>query len=432
MKESELRQGLKRLYPDITPAAHNSLMQAVPGKEQTVMKRKLGLTTVLALLILLALATVAYAAVSFSVRDMGWQGGEDFEEHIVEINRRYENDYMAVTVNDAGFDGQSFAMALSLENKREGEHVFIRPRLSAECGGVTYDCDVESMRNLDFMSGFVYPDVHHPEYNDGLTGFDGSLLTGDGQTLPSGEITWTLTMKVYHLLYDVEKDDTVFMGGEGELERYAADCREAYRNRRILVQEDGNLATYLAMIQPVTGIDEETYWSFRDGEEIAATGVGELVDTIVCRYTTKFGDEASLTGLMGSSVALDGYSVVLDRVDLSFRTLNVSLHYDLGQPLSREELSERMAGLPVRWNVSTDGGATLLPVSVAGDASVQAEDGSWRYEWYGSYAIPEGQVDAITFIPAYQWNEAEQSAPAQGVFIINVHGQTVSLLPQNE
>ena len=31
MKESELRKGLKRLYPDITPAAHGSLMQAVPG-----------------------------------------------------------------------------------------------------------------------------------------------------------------------------------------------------------------------------------------------------------------------------------------------------------------------------------------------------------------------------------------------------------------
>ena len=186
------------------------------------------------------------------------------------------------------------------------------------------------------------------------------------------------------------------------------------------------------MIQPVTDIDEETYWSFRDGEELAATGVGELVDTIVCRYTTKFGDEASLTGLMGSSVTLDGYSVVLDRVDLSFRTMNVRMHYDLGQPVNREELDERMAGLPVWWNASTDGGATLLPVSVAGDASVQAEDGSWRYEWYGSYAIPEGQVSAVTFIPANQWNEAEQAAPAQGAFVINVQEQTVSLLPQDE
>lgn len=432
MKENELRRGLKRLYPDITPAAHSVLMRAVSGKEQTVMKRKLRLTPVLAVLMLLALATVAYAAVTYSVRDLGWQGREDYEEHIVEINQRYENDYMAVTVNDAGFDGQSFVMALSLENKQEGEYVFIRPRLNAECNGVTYDCGVESIYNLDFMSGFVYPDVHHPEYNDGLTGFDGSLLTEDGQALPSGKITWTLTMKVYHLLYDVEKDDTVFTGGENELERYADACQKAYGNRRILVQEDGNLATYLAMIQPVTGIDVETYWSFRDGEEIAATGVGELVDTIVCRYTTEFGDEASLTGLTGSSVALDGYSVVLDRVDLSFRTMNVRMHYDFGQPVSREELNERMTGLPMCWNTSTDGGATLLPRSVAGDDFVQAEDGSWRYEWVGSYTMPEGQVNTLTFIPAEQGSGTEQAAPAQGAFVIHLQEQTVSPLPKGE
>ena len=108
MRESELRQGLKRLYPDITPAAHNSLMQAVPGKEQTVMKRKLGLTPVLALLILLCcgvdgglwwLAALMVLLAGMILAGMGVTG-----EYIARIYDETRNRPLYIVGETLGFD----------------------------------------------------------------------------------------------------------------------------------------------------------------------------------------------------------------------------------------------------------------------------------------------------------------------------------------
>ncbi len=65
MKEQEFRRHLQAHYGDVPPETHVAFMTAIaPGKEERVMKRKMMYTPVLAIVLVLLLATVAVAATS--------------------------------------------------------------------------------------------------------------------------------------------------------------------------------------------------------------------------------------------------------------------------------------------------------------------------------------------------------------------------------
>lgn len=410
MKESELRARLQAMYRDIPEDAHQALMQAPrSGEEKTVMKRKLSLTPALAILMVLLLASVAYAVATYSVREMSWANPNDpaYEDHIININQRYENDYMAVTVNDAGFDGQYFAVAMNLESKKEGEYIYVRPKLTAESEGVEYYCSPEGIYNLDFMTGFVYPDVHHPEYNDGRTGYEGSLLSMEDyeMAMPTGPVNWALTLKVYHILYDVVADDTEFTGAEDEAEAYRAKCEEAYRNHQVLVLDDGNLSGYEADIQGATGIPEEEYWdgSYDFPENLVKTGVMEQVDTIVCRFTTNFGDEASQKELIGQKIPLNDAELTIDALNLTFRSITYDFHITAGEGQSMEDLQALKERLNNHWEVRFNGESKGRLMS-SGLNIERPEDGGEPYiRLRGQYNIPDTMestgVRSVTFMP---------------------------------
>lgn len=418
MKESELRARLQAMYQDIPEDAHQALMQAPrSGEENTVMKRKLSLTPALAILMVLLLASVAYAVATFSVREMSWANPSDpaYEDHIININQQYENDYMAVTVNDAGFDGQSYAIAMNLESKKEGEYIYVRPRVTAESGGVEYYCDPEACTNLDFMTGFVYPDVHHPEYNDGRTGFEGCLMSMEDEeaVMPTGPVNWTLTLKVYHILYDVVADDMEFTGAEGEDEAYRVKCEDAYRNHQVLVMDGGNLVEYESYIQGLTGIPEEEYWSADFPDNLVSAGVMEQVDTIVCRFTTNFGDEATQQELIGQKIPLNGSELTIDTLNLTFRSVTYYIRITAGEGQSMEDLKALRERLNHRWEVRFNGESKGGLMS-SGIDIMEAEDGGKPYiRLAGQYTIPEtlegADVRSITFIPFEgSWNKVDK------------------------
>ena len=412
MKESELRARLQAMYQDIPEDAHQALMQAPrSGEEKPVMKRKLSLTPALAILMVLLLASVAYAVATYSVREMSWANPNDpaYEDHIININQRYENEYMAVTVNDAGFDGQSYAIAMNLESKKEGEYIYVRPRVTAESGGVEYYCDPEALINLDFMTGFVYPDVHHPEYNDGRTGFEGCLMSMEDEeaVMPTGPVNWTLTLKVYHILYDVVADDTIFTGEQGEDEAYRTKCEEAYRNHQVLVLDGGSLVEYDAYIQAATGIPEEEYWNADFPDNLVSAGVMEQVDTIVCRFTTSFGDEASKKELIGQKISLNDAELTIDALNLTFRSITYDFRITAGEGQSVEDLKALKERLDNHWEVQFNGESKGGLMS-AGSNFMEADDGGKPYiRLAGQYSIPESlegtAVRSVTFMP-YEGN----------------------------
>lgn len=353
MKESELRQRLRAMYgTEIPSAAHQAFLTAASAGKEKKMKKKLRFAPVLAILLLIALCSAAYALVSgYSVKDYeaGGNPTEEFLTHRIDIHERYENDVIALTVNDAVFDGARIALAMDIAHKNVP--IYIRPKLTAEADGVSYAVDVEGFRGGDFMTGFLYLNPFDAQTDEDGFGFDGVLWNEEDAPLPVGDVTWTLTIKLYRPLFEFAQDDTVFVGDENEWKEYAEKACAAYREKKLLVRADDNLAEYQSAIQPATGIDEETYWSLDFADALVEAGVMEKVDELVCRFTTGGKEDAHKESLTGRRFELNDVSVVIDSVNATFLNQEVVMHYDFGRKMTLDELNEIRETLPDSWNL---------------------------------------------------------------------------------
>lgn len=378
------------------------------------MKQKLRFSPVLAILILLMLTAVAYAVSTFSVRDLAeFRNREVLEDHIVDIGQRFENDYFAMSVNDTTFDGLSYAVALNMESKKAGEFIFVHPKMTAESGGIAYDADVEGYSKYNFMSGFLFPSPLTPTLISDHAAFDGTLIAMDEPyaRTPSGPVDWTLTMDVYRVVYKPVLKE-MFFTGETTLEEqrkteeeWRAMCQDAYKNGQIIFNTagDSELFEYTYYIQPVTGLSEEEYYSYATGDELAAAGALEKVDTIVCQWRTNFGDEPSVASVIGQAIPCNGYQVVLDQFNVTYRQLNCDMHYEFDTALSGDELKNRLESLPTDWDVRINGKANLSHVfslstglEYIGDNS----DGSPHnvFRAVGTWLLDE-EAETVSFIP---------------------------------
>lgn len=414
MKENELRQRLRAMYgAEVPPAAHQAFITAASaGKEKEKMKQKLRFAPVLAILLVLALCSVAYALVSgYSVKDYqaGGNPTEQFLEHMVDIHERYENDAIVMTVNDAVYDGARIALTMDIEHKNVP--VYIRPTFTAEADGVNYNLDIEGCREGDFMTGFLYPNPFDPQMGDNGFGLDGVLWNEDDAPLPTGDVTWTITVKLYRPLFEIVKDDTVFVGAENELEEYEEKARAAYCDKKLLVTDSDNLVEYQAAIQPVTGIDEEVYWNLDFADALVEAGVMEKMDEFVCRFTTSVGGNAHKQSLTDKRFEFDNVAMVIDSVYTTFMHQDITMHYDFGRAMTADELTQVKQQLPSRWNIYDQNGQQMQSDAFSSGIHWDYDEATDslinpRLRFAFSFTGEE-EPETMTFVGCY-WNEENQ------------------------
>ena len=111
MTERELQTALERLTPREPAQTHEDFLRAVWSAEGEVkrMKKQLRLVPILVAIIVLLLATTAWAMVNrSSVTDH--DKSERLASHVIAINQDYEDERIKLSFNDAVFDGQQLSL----------------------------------------------------------------------------------------------------------------------------------------------------------------------------------------------------------------------------------------------------------------------------------------------------------------------------------
>lgn len=398
MKENELRERLKALYPDIPAGTHAAFMQAAASERKSpVMKQKLRFSPVLVILMLLMLTAVAYAVSTYSVRDLDEfkKNPEQLKNHLLNISQRFENEYIAVSVNDTTFDGLSYAVALNLESKRPGEYVFVKPRLAAESGDEAFWAEVEGFAKYDFEKGFLFPDPREAGLESDAAAFNGTLMSRKEPVAlaPNGPVSWTLTLDVYRLdfepvLTSISTKST--LKPEEYTSRMRAMCQEAYRNGQFLVNTiDGacDLETYTLFMYPIPGrsLSAAKYYDMSMADKMAAAGAMEKVDTIECRWTTHFGTETRQQELIGQRLRYDiynGFDLVLDEFNLTYRQLNCEMHIEFDKPLSEDSVCQLSQWIPCDWAGRINGSPNAVQSASSRHWVEERDvDGSGETQW---------------------------------------------------
>ena len=418
MKEAELRKRLQGLYPREPEATHQAYLMALTSrKEQPVMKRKLALAPVLALLLILALAATALAVGYYSVTRYPRGDQQAFLNHVITLNEHYSNDLIDLSVNDFVFDGQTIDVALDITRKTDTGYYMDMKLTAVDDNGRAYMVDVEGMRGGDFLSGFYCPDL----WGDGTGwteadgyGFDGVIWDEEGNPPPDGSrLDWTMTFTVLRPLWPVEAMDEAVYTADGDSARQA--CMDAWRAHRILYTP--NLTEYSLAALEAMGLSDEEICSLRKVDALVRCGAFEQADVIVCTFSTRVEDDVQREDITGLRFPMEGFDLVIDRLDLSFQRLILEAHCDFGRDMTLEGLQqlEEQGRVPRAWFLGYNGGAANRPMGIS--AGQPGESGQALLRLTIS-DYPADAVCSITLVPAFSGEgEAPVPHPEQAVTI---------------
>ena len=410
MKEAELRKRLQSLYPQEPEATHQAYLMALTSrKERHVIKRKLALAPVLALLLILALAATAVAVNYYSVTRYPRGDQQEFLNHVITLNEQYSNDLIDLSVNDFVFDGQTIDVALDITRKTDTGYYMAMQLTAVDETGRAYMVDVEGMRGGDFLSGFYCPDL----WGDGTGwteadgyGFDGVVWDEEGNPPPDGSrLDWTMTFTVLRPLWPVEAMDEAACNADWDSARQA--CMDAWRTQKILYTP--NLLEYSLYALEAMGLSDDEACALSKADALVYCGAFEQADTIVCTFSTQVEDDVQREEITGRRFPMEGFDLVIDRLDLSFQRLMLEAHYDFGRKMTTEELEQ--ADVPRAWLVSYNGGEANQTMYAGSDFTMdeQGEIAAARLTLNISDYL-EGEVTCVTLTPADD-DEAKNIVP---------------------
>ncbi|MGN1019974.1 MAG: hypothetical protein ACI4O7_06345 [Aristaeellaceae bacterium] len=399
MKEAELRERLARLYPEEPEATHQAYLMALASrKERHVMKRKLALIPVLALLLLLALAATAVAVNYYSVTRYPRGDRQEFLNRVITLNEHYSNELLDLSVNDFVFDGQTIDVALDITRRTDTGFYLAMQLTAVDESGRSYMVDVEGTRGGDFLSGFYCPDPWAEDTGwteaDGY-GFDGVVWDEEGNPPPDGaRLDWTMTFTVLRPLWPVEALDEAACTADWDALRQA--CIDALQAHRILYTP--GLTEYAFCVPEALGLSDEEADALGKVDALVRCGAFGREDTIVCAFTTQAADGVQREEITGMRFPMEGFDLVIDRLDLSFQRLILEAHYDFGRAMTLEELEQ--ADVPRAWLIGYNGRAANLTTPWFANADVTADgQGEARLRLSVSDYLTEA-VQRITLTPA--------------------------------
>ncbi|NLV58900.1 MAG: DUF4179 domain-containing protein [Clostridiales bacterium] len=384
---------LKQAYSPVPPAFHEELMRAAQSvkEECTMMKR----TTVvlIAVFLLAVLCGTAFALFNYySVRqyETGGKPSAVFEEHIVELNQTYQNDYITLTLGDAVFDGSEVAMTMNLSSQESSKPVYLYPRLSAYCGERKLDIDVQGSRG-DFYSGFLFPNIADPDVLGGQYGFDAIIYEDVADT----DVRWVFTMKVLWPNWPLVNDTVILHGDDNDppFEVYMQTFRDAYDNRKILLTYGESVVEYASRLPIPEGMTPEEAAFVDLPESLVNSGAFTLVDTIECVFTTPL-PITHHSGLgKGITFPVPGGTIAFGGLDFSF--LSGRYQFEL---IARDEKALASFTGHEAYEMTLPNG-DVIPCSSRGVAMPGEHGGDSRALMFsGEFQMPEEVPDVLTFV----------------------------------
>lgn len=288
MKPNDVKRVIGKGLSDLkmTAGSRDAIIHRIKGGK--VMKKKVSVSLVFAILLICVSATALALSGYFGMQE--WFSRRtspvDLEDKVVPIGKTFDNEYVSVTVGDAYFDSERFALTLSIDSKDAKKPVYLYPKLRGYCGDRQLDIDVEGMR-ADFMSGFLYPNLVKGDVWEGKYGFEGCLYGDEAD----GDVRWEFTMQVLAPNWPLMAQPDPVQDTSTSIEVYLEPFRDAYNNRTILVDNEDSLFGFSNALPIPQGMTEEDWWRVPLGDQLLQSGAFSLVDTIECTYTTNLAED---------------------------------------------------------------------------------------------------------------------------------------------
>ena len=388
----EIRTALDRRLDNVTERSDSRerLLRRLAGEEK-VMKKKVSVAFVLVAAVLLIAAAALAIANYFSVGEYltNGQAGEELASHIVTLNQDYENDYIKLKVGDAVFDGQSMALAWSLESKQPDKPVYLYPSITAYCGD--RQLNVECMEDYavdDF--GYFFPSLVTPENDDPNQAATYTIYEDTADT----DVRWHFTMRVLVPNWPVVNCPVEMHGDADDLpvEDYGQLFHDAYANHIIMAEGGTSLAQYGNIICADNPAAQEGDY----GDILVAGGALTLADTIECDFTTVLPDVKDYTG---ASFELADYTAQVEKLRVSFMKVEYTIRQVFPEGASLAKFAEYIA-----YEVRDETGKPLFQGMTDrqedGNALVYSGECTVAYE---KDDTPIDHLTALTFVPM-RWN----------------------------
>ena len=308
----------------VSPGRQMEILRRAQEEEQPV-KRKISVSLALAVALLLLTMAAGVAATTYGVLDFNGtqKDNPEYTRHILQIDQSLTNDYFTMTINEAVFDSISLSMTMEIQPVPGAEPVYVRPRITAECGGETLVTDIESCTGGDFWSGFWLP--QDEEWgNDGHYGVDCAVITDDEEhttyDTQNEPVTWTVTFDVIKPEWPVETVDNQLYDdmdqSEEDFRAYEQAHKDAYENHIILLSVYGDLVGFDAGLPVPDGMTEEEWWDTPLDERLVRSGAFSRVDVLTASFTTD--GVSALTAELPLTVDLGEVEATLTELVASF------------------------------------------------------------------------------------------------------------------
>lgn len=159
MTEERLKDAFGRTPLSVQYRVKNALNGP---KEGTIMKKKISVALIAALVTVALLGGVAIAKTDWGVMEfLGWQSGDrtedtgsQFASKVQTVAQTYDGEAVKIDVTDAVYDsaGSVYALAWTLENKTPGTEYYVI------CDGITFDGEKSFARSMGKVSEFFLGD----------------------------------------------------------------------------------------------------------------------------------------------------------------------------------------------------------------------------------------------------------------------------------
>ena len=325
-RDNELRRAVDARLSglNVPPGRQMEILRRAQEEEQPV-KRKISASLVLACALLLLTMAAGVAASTYGVLDFNREQKDnpEYTRHILQIDQSFTDDYFTMTINEAVFDSISLSMTMEIQPAQSAQPVYVYPRITAECGGVQLETDIEGCTGGDFWSGFWVP--QNEEWaNGGYYGVDCAVITDDEDHVvydtQSEPVTWTVTFDVIKPEWPMQTAGEMLFDDEDHVYEdflaYEQQFADAYEDHVILLGAYGDIIEFDAGLPIPDGTTEEEWLFTPLSERLVQSGAFSRVDELTASFETD--GVAALTAELPLTVDLGEYEATLTELVASF------------------------------------------------------------------------------------------------------------------
>lgn len=360
---------LQQAFGQTPERVKRCIREALNGpKEEFVMKRKISIGLIAALIVLAIAGGVAMAA-HYGVLDFLSWTDEDGRQHVNEslqgavqqLGEIYDGEQMRMEVTDALYDkeGGVFTIAWTIANKAPQEQAYIL------CEGIRFDGETAFPRSYSYMSEFF---LREEPMEGGVTG----ELPENGGT--NVEMTFCVLQPQGEIVEVQMENDEPF-------DDYCKRLDALISQGKIPVEGDGMIALYKDLFQydeEMDGLQELSPYV----RPLVGSGLFSLEDRFTLSFTL---NEDTMAGMLKTYVddgpyEFDGYTLRVRRAEISPMAARFEVEY-----ITDEKPADGGKGFGPMWELSfstpqsnADGGRWYTNAGGTWKDPVQLEDGRWQ------------------------------------------------------